>query len=146
MMNAKQFATYLDQVATIQGTALPYSQSAIDGMGEGTNWQDSLFRHAPISNYSLSLSGGNGDTRYFLSFSYFNQQGVILGSDYKRGALRFNLDRKVSNKIRVGFNSQLSQDFQNIANVNTNGGSTGGTLLDALLISPIIPVHDSTGA
>lgn len=145
MMNAPQFAKYLNDVATIGGVALPYTQAQIDAMGPGTDWQDELFRTAPISNYNLGFTGGNTDTRYFLSFNYFSQDGIILGSDYKRGTVRFNLDNKLSDRLKVGFTSQLSYDTQKQANVNTTGGSGGGTLLDALLFSPIIPVYDSTG-
>jgi len=152
LMNAKQFATYLNQVTTYNNlyntaqTALPYTQAQIDAMGPGTDWQDELFRTSPISNYTLGFSGGNTDTRYYLSMNYFTQQGIIINSDYKRGTIRFNLDKKISEKLKMGYNSQVSYDLQNQANINTSGGSGGGTLLDALRASPIVPVYDSTGA
>lgn len=151
MMNAGQFATYLDQVTTINNqnngttTAVPYTQAQINAMGAGTDWQKALFRTAPISNYSLGFSGGTPEGHHYLSFNFFDQSGIILNSDYKRGTIRFNLDHKVGSKIKVGFNSQASYDYQDKANVNTNGGSTGGTLLDALRASPIVPIKDSTG-
>ena len=151
MMDAQQFATYLDRVTTYNNqynttqTALPYSQAQINALGKGTNWQDAIFRVAPILNANVSISGGSADTKYFVSMGYFDQQGIILNSGYKRGNLRFNLTHNISKKITFGLSSQLSYDQQNIANVNTNGGSTGGTLLDALRISPIVPVRDSTG-
>ncbi len=148
MMNAKQFATYLNQVTAADAPtmALPFTQAQIDAMGAGTNWQKDLFRSAPISNYSLGFSGGNADSRYYLSFNYFTQKGIVLNSDYKRGTVRFNLDNKVSDKIRIGINTQVSYDFIDYANVNTNGGSSGGTILDALRASPTVPLFDSTGA
>ncbi|HXB91843.1 MAG TPA: SusC/RagA family TonB-linked outer membrane protein, partial [Puia sp.] len=152
MMNATQFGTYLNQVTSINNTnngtslALPFTQTQINALGAGTDWQKALFRTAPISNYSLSFGGGNGDNHYYLSMNFFNQQGIVIGSDYKRGTVRFNLDNKVSDKIRVGFNSQVSYDYQDKANINTNGGSAGGTLLDALRASPTVPIKDSTGA
>jgi len=77
---------------------------------------------------------------------YFGQDGIILNSGYKRGNLRFNFSHNISSKLTFGLSSQLSYSQQNLANVNTNGGSTGGTLLDALRISPIVPVRDNTGA
>jgi TonB-linked SusC/RagA family outer membrane protein len=148
MMDATQFATYLNQVTTVLTPTmkLPFTQAQINSLGKGTDWQDALFRTAPISNFNASIAGGNNDSKYFLSANYFNQDGIIINSGYKRGALRFNLDDKVSEKIRVGFNSQVSYSIQNLANVNTNGGSTGGTLLDALRASPTVPIYDSTGA
>ena len=151
MMNAPQFATYLDEVTTYNNqynttqTALPYTQAQINAMGPGTNWQKELFRAAPIVNANVGLNGGSADTKYFLSIGYFGQDGIILNSGYKRGNLRYNFSHNISSKLTFGLNSQLSYDQQNIANVNTNGGSTGGTLLDALRISPIVPVRDNTG-
>ena len=152
MMNAPQFATYLDRVTTYNNqynttqTALPYTQAQIDAMGPGTNWQKELFRQAPIVNANGAISGGSPDSKYFISMGYFGQDGIILNSGYKRGNLRFNFNHNISSKLTFGLNSQLSYSQQNLANVNTNGGSTGGTLLDALRISPIVPVRDNTGA
>jgi len=151
MMNAHQFASYLNQVTTYNNqyntiqTALPYTQAQIDGMGAGTDWQKAIFRTAPITNLALGFSGGSDNSRYFLSFNYFTQQGVVLNSDYKRGTIRFNLDNKVSSKLRFGFNSQASYDIQDSATINTSGGANGGTVLDALRASPIVPIYDSTG-
>ncbi len=152
MMNATQFGTYLDSVTAINNrnngthTALPFTAAQISGLGAGTNWQKALFRTAPVSNYSLAFSGGTTESHHYLSFNFFDQQGVIINSDYRRGTIRFNMDHKVSNKIKVGFNTQASYDYQDKANVNTSGGSTGGTLLDALRASPTVPIKDSTGA
>lgn len=148
MMNANQFATYLNKITAANNPTgtLPFTQAQIDAMGKGTDWQDEIFRNAPITNFSLAFNGGNADTKSYLSFNYFAQDGIIIGSDYKRGTIRYNLDKKISSKIKMGFTSQVSYDFQNVANVNTNGGSTGGTLLDALRASPTTPVYDSTGA
>ncbi|HEV2481486.1 MAG TPA: TonB-dependent receptor [Puia sp.] len=151
MMNAPTFATYLNDVTATNNanngtaTALPYTQAQINAMGPGTNWQKAIFRTAPVSNYSLGFSGGNADGHHYLSLSYFNQRGVVLNSGYQRGVVRYNMDHRVASKIKMGFNTQASYDYQQKANINTNGGSTGGTILDALRASPIIPIKDSTG-
>ena len=145
MMNATQFAQYSNAVATANNTKLPYTQDQINSLGEGTNWQKELFRTAPITNANLSFSGGSDLSKYLLSFSYFDQKGIIINSGYKRGTLRFNFTHTVSKKINIGINSQVSYDQQNIANVNTSGGANGGTLLDALRINPAVPVYDATG-
>lgn len=149
MMDAKQYAMFMNETyANLNpgSTFKPFSQAQIDTLGKGTDWQDQLFRNAKISNMSLGFSGGNADTRYYLGLNYFTQDGIIINSNYKRGTMRFNLDSKVSDKIKIGLNSQISYDNQLQANVNTTGGSTGGTLLDGLLFNPGVPVKDSTGA
>lgn len=152
IMNATQFATYLNRVTTYLNQnntsqlALPFTQDQISKLGAGTNWQDEIFRTAPIRNANFSVSGGSADTKFLVSFGYFDQDGIIINSGYKRGTLRFNLTHAISKKINFGVNSQFSYDQQNLANVNSNGGSSGGTLLDALRESPTIPVFDATGA
>ena len=151
LMNARQFASYLNDVQTLNNqenntnTALPYTPEQVAGLGDGTNWQDEIFRTARIGNYQLGFNGGTEDTRYNLSLNYFDQQGVIINSGFQRGSVRLNLDKKLSNKINLTFTSQLSRTAQKRANVNTNGGSQGGVVLDALRFSPIQPVRDANG-
>ncbi len=149
MMDAKQYAEFMNETySNLNPTSSkrPFSDAQVAALGKGTDWQDELFRSAQMSNFNLGFSGGNVDTRYYLSMNYYTQDGIIINSNYKRGNVRFNLDTKVSEKIKIGLNTQISYDNQLKANVNTTGGSTGGTLLDALLFNPGIPVRDSTGA
>jgi TonB-linked SusC/RagA family outer membrane protein len=148
MMNATQFGLYLDSVTAKlnPAMALPFTTAQINNLGAGTDWQRGIFRTAPINNVTASISGGNNDSKHYLSLNYFNQQGIILNSNYKRGTIRYNLDSKVGEKVHVGVNSQASYSSQSLANVNTNGGSSGGTVLDALRASPTVPIYDSTGA
>jgi TonB-linked SusC/RagA family outer membrane protein len=148
MMDAQQYARFVNEAApkTSPAYAIPYTEAQIEAMGKGTDWQDELFRSARISNFNLGFNGGTADSKYYLSMNYFSQDGIIIGSDYKRGTLRFNLDNKISDKLKMGLSTQVSYESQLQANVNTTGGSGGGTLLDALLSSPITPVYDSTGA
>ncbi len=148
MMNATEFATYLNEVVTLTNSetgstrALAYTPTEIAALGVGTDWQDALFRSAPISNYQLSISGGNADTQQSLSLNYMNQEGVVLNSGFKRATIRYSLDKKISDKIKMGFNTQTSRTDENRALVNTAGGSAGSVILDALRSNPAIPVTD----
>ncbi|MDF7814839.1 TonB-dependent receptor [Hymenobacter sp. YC55] len=151
LMNAPEFASYLNDVQAQgnEGSAnplpLPYTQEQIDAMGEGTDWQDEILRPARMSNYQLSFNGGNDETRYNLSFNYFDQQGIILNSGFQRGTIRLNLDRKISRKLSFSLASQIAGTLEKRALVNSQGGSFGGVLLDALRISPVVPVRDEFG-
>ena len=152
MMDATQFGTYLDSVTaqndrlTNTTTALPYTSAQISSLGKGTDWERAVLRTAPMQSYQLSLSGGTPDSRYNLSGNYFDQQGVVINSWFRRGTLRFNFDKTISPKVRMGLTSQLAFSSQNQALVNTNGGAAGGTMYDALRFNPALPIHDSTGA
>lgn len=152
MMNAREFATHLDSVTAqnnrANGTKTPlnYTPAQIAAMGEGTNWQDQVLRVARISNYQFSISGGTNDTKYNFSAGYFNQEGIVINSGFERGTLRFNFDKTISPRLKMGYTSQLAYSSQNDALVNTVGGSAGGTVYDALRFNPVMPVRDSTGA
>lgn len=145
MMNAREFATYQDSVYSKNGNPLPYTSGYIDSLGAGTDWQDALFQVAPMANYALSFSGGDTKTRHFLSFNYFNQNGIIINSGYKRGTIRFNLDKKLSEKLKIGVNSSVAYSTQSRSNVNANGGASGAIIGDALIMNPMLPIRDSTG-
>jgi len=151
MMNASQFAIYLDTLQAqnnrqnpATALPLPYTQAQISPLGAGTDWQKALYRTAPIQNYQLGFAGGNADTRYYLSLNYFGQAGIMQNTDFQRGAVRMNLDRKVSQQIKIGFNSQIAYTTQ-LVDASKSGvgyGAAGGVLN----FSPIIPLKDSTGA
>ena len=61
-----------------------------------------------MQNYQVAASGGNKDTRYYLSLSMFDQEGVIKKSGIRRYQTRLNLDRKIGNKVNIGANFQFS--------------------------------------
>lgn len=151
LMNAPQFATYLDtlqKLNNLQNPAtalpLPYTQAQIDALGAGTDWQDALYRAAPIQNYQLGFTGGNADTRYYLSMNYMSQDGIMKNTGFKRGTIRMNLDRRISQKIKIGFTSQLAYSSQLIDATKTGVGY--GAAGAALVMSPVVPLYDSTGA
>ncbi len=130
MMNATQFATYLDSVTAQSNrlangnTALPYTPAQISGLGKGTNWEKAVLRNAPIQSFQLSVTGGTADSRYNLSGNYFDQQGIVINSWFKRGTLRFNFDKTISPKWRMGLASQFAFSSQNLGSlINTNGGA-----------------------
>ena len=152
MMNATQYGNYLNTLqeynnATFNtNTPIPYTQTQLNALGAGTDWQKQIFTGAPISNFSIAFNGGNSESRHYLSFNFFDQQGIIRGSDYKRGIVRYNSDQTISRKIKVGMSSQLSYSHQNLTTVNTQGGSTVASVLwDAVRFNPILPVRDTNG-
>lgn len=65
--------------------------------------QDRLFRNAPINIYNIALRGGNTSTRYAVSGSLFDQQGIIVNSSNKRYQGRLSLDQSISDKLKAGF-------------------------------------------
>lgn len=114
--------------------------------GEGTNWQKELFQDAPMTNYSLNISGGNPNLKYAISGSYQNQEGVIPNSGFKRYSARVNLDAKASERLNFGTSLMLTRTQTRQTTTGSTGNGAGDVVYNALNMNPIIPVRDSTGA
>lgn len=113
-------------------------------LGKGTDWQDAVFRSAPIQNYQLSVSGGNEGTRYMVSGGYFKQDGIVLNTGFERYAVRLNLDSKLSDKFHIGASLAPSYSKNDVLPVEDQVFS-GGILGSALAMPPTIPVYDEFG-
>ena len=103
-MNAQEYAALVNEAYTNDGLDAPYNTTQlgeIAKLGNGTNWQDEIFRPAMIQSYQLTFSGGDNKTTYAISGGYFDQKGVIINSDFKRYSLRLNLDRQIFNTLKV---------------------------------------------
>lgn len=107
------------------------------------DWQDAIFRTAPIRNYQVSASGGNENIRYSISGGYFDQQGIVISSGLKRYSFRANLDGNLSKKIKVGIS--VLPSFTSQDDVEAIGHSSNAVIQAALAISPYIPIYDDQG-
>jgi TonB-dependent starch-binding outer membrane protein SusC len=110
LLNGDQVKTFLLEAVTNAGGNLNNEQALMDDpkrsdyelYNNNTNWQNGVLQRALIQNYNLSMQGGESKTRYAFSLGYFDQEGVIIESRYKRFTSRFNLDYEVSKKLRIG--------------------------------------------
>jgi TonB-linked SusC/RagA family outer membrane protein len=136
--------------AVIPSEILPYLQGQ-QGL-TNTDWQDEIFRTAPIQNHSISASGGGETMKYYASMEYFDQDGIVLNSGFKRYSARLNLEGK-KGLFRYGVN--ISPSFINEKRVNANGAynanningvNPGGIVASALHYSPIWPVYNPDGS
>ncbi|GAB3931258.1 TonB-dependent receptor [Larkinella terrae] len=150
MLNAREYAEFINE-ARVNGGGKPYfdgsssSQPLPETLGEGTNWQDEVFRSVPIQSYQLSFTGGESKTRYAISGSYYDQQGVILNSYFKRFTLRANLDRDVKKWLKIGLSMQGAHTRSNSSRTETDGGTTGGVTNAAINYAPVFPILNANG-
>jgi len=114
----------------------------LDRIGNGTDWQDVLFRTAYSHNIQLSASGGNEKTQFMISGGYLNTQGVVDQNEYNRITLRSNIKHKINNKFTVGVNIGLTRT--NDASFGTAGKSDATSL--SLQSDPIFPLYVETGS
>ncbi|QJD79170.1 SusC/RagA family TonB-linked outer membrane protein [Spirosoma rhododendri] len=109
-----------------------------------TDWQDAIFRTAPIQNHTLSVSGGTDKLRFYVSGNYLNQRGVVIASGYKRYGLRANVEVKTG-RLTVGANLNPTYGYHDL--VKAEGPYLGeGVVGLALQMQPIWPVNNADGS
>lgn len=142
VMNLREFATFINERNSGLGWGFDTREEFANPqyLGEGTDWQEELFRNAPMSNHTISINGGDTRTQYLLSASYFKQEGIALGSDFKRISMRLNLDNKTTDWLKIGTSLQLVNIKEK---VNTSSSNVINT---ALSQTPDIPVKNADGS
>ncbi len=107
------------------------------------DWQGAVFRQAPISDVQLSASGGGDRVQYFLSGSYFDQQGVVIGSGYDRSSARLNLDFAAND--RLSLRTSIAASKENNQRIEGDG-SLDGIVTNAIGMQPMRPIYRDDGS
>ncbi|WP_207535183.1 SusC/RagA family TonB-linked outer membrane protein [Desertivirga arenae] len=110
-------------------------------LGNGTDWQDVMFRSAPSDRAQVSVSGGTENTQYLFSGSYLDQEAVLDNNYFKRLSIRSNIRQKVSEKFSIGLNLGLTGLYDRTD--GTEGKSDVVSL--GLQSDPIFPVYNENG-
>lgn len=141
IMNLQEYATFINERNAGLGWGFDKRPEFANPqyLGKGTDWQKELFRNAPMTNHTVTINGGDTRTQYLFSGSYFKQQGIATGSDFRRVSVRLNLDNKTTNWLKIGTSLQL-------ANIKENVNSTSSNVINAALSqTPDIAVRSADG-
>jgi TonB-linked SusC/RagA family outer membrane protein len=110
--------------------------------GINTDWMKEILQVAPTSNTELSVSSGNDKFRLFISGNYYDQDGVVKGTSYKRYSGRLNADYKILPNLTVGGGVGITYS----KNARVEGDATlYGPLPNAMSIPAIYPVYNPDG-
>ena len=140
LLNASEFATIGNEARANANRPPMFTPEQVESFRtNSTDWQDAIFRQAPIQNHQVTVSGGNEGTRFAVSGNYFDQQGVVINSGFRRASLRVNVDKTVSKRLNVGTSLQLSRAWNNQLVTDI---TRGGVVNAALVFSPTLPVRD----
>lgn len=134
LMNAKEYATFYNEQAVTDKVTPFFTQAQIDGFGEGFDWQDLIFRKAPMQTHNLTVSGGNEKTRFSIGGSTFDQEGIVIGSNYKRYSLRASVNTDVNKMFSLSYGATLTKI--KTSRQNNGAGNRGGTLMSAVISAP----------
>ena len=139
MLNLREYAEHHNARAD-KGTGVDKSSSFVrpDLLGEGTNWQDELFRQAVMQSHNLSITGGSEKVTYALSGGYLEQEGIAEGSSFKRVSFRGNIDSEVKKFLRSGANFSFTESKQEL-------GTSNDVIMSALMQQPTVAVTGPDG-
>lgn len=104
--------------------------------GVETDWQELVANEGSQQNYHVGFEGGSEKLAYSTSFSYFNEEGVVIADEFERYTFRLNLDAPINKYFTVGSSSVLAYKLRE---------GRGPRFTDAILSSPIVEAYDSTG-
>lgn len=139
VMNLQQFAQHYNDIAAVGGI-----RSAVNSfvrpelLGEGTDWQDELFSAAFMTNHSLSMTGGSEKTTYSISAGYMKQDGIAIGTGFRRQTVRGNIDTELKKWLKGGISFSLSDTRQEME-------KNWDVINTALRSQPSVAVHNPEG-
>lgn len=150
LLNRDEYIRYGTALVTASGQPVPgrfnnLNTPIYDGATQtfaqtDTDWQQVMFRNAPISDNQVSISGGNAQSRFFMSVGHFSQQGILPFTDYNRQSFRINSDHKFSKFLTVGQTMLASTDFRRL---ERDGGGRS-LVMNIMRMTPYWPERDPT--
>ncbi|WP_405608246.1 SusC/RagA family TonB-linked outer membrane protein [Polaribacter sp. Asnod1-A03] len=142
LLNSNQYATLINEKSVNGGGSIIYTNP--ESLEQGTDWQSVIFNDsAKRVSHELSLSGGNDISKFYASFGFLDQEGIVLSdiSNYTRKNIRLNSTHKISEKITFGQTLGYSNE-KNIGIGNTNS-EFGGPLASAINLDPLTPIVET---
>lgn len=109
-----------------------------------TDWQNEIFRNAPIQEYDLNISGGTDKVSYYTSISYLDQAGIIVNSGFKRLSAKARLNVEINNHI--SFDIDLNPTFTTKNRVSEANHKSDGIILTAMLANPCARAYNEDGS
>lgn len=136
MLNAEQFVMLQNEARANAGMESMFSHEPTY-YGKGTNWVDEVTQLASVQEYNVNFSKATDGSNYYVSGTFFSQDGIVKNTGYDRASFRFNGDSKILPKLKVGNSVTLTW--------NESYGNSR-PLGDAVVVSPTIPVRNEDGS
>ncbi len=150
LLNTQQYLQY-ERALNGANSSLPprlesanFNQPVYEGASQtfaqtNTNWQREYFRrNQPLQQYNVSLSGGNGVSRFYTGAGYFDQQGIAQGLNFKRLNYRLNSEHTLNKVLTFGENLYISQSKQRFDVSQGNRTS----IVNVIRMQPYLPVYN----
>lgn len=137
LLNAAQYAELSNDMMVNSGRNPNPEWSNPSELGAGTDWMDELLRTGVMQNYTVSYSGGNEKSHYYVSGGFLDQSGIVKSVNYRRFTFQSNSDAQVLKWLKFSNNITFSADTKKSGSYNIG---------DALKALPIYPVKNEDGS
>lgn len=131
LLNAAQYAELSNDMMVNSGRNPNPEWANPSELGAGTDWMDELLRTGVMQNYTVSYSGGNEKSHYYVSGGFLDQSGIVKSVNYRRFTFQSNSDAQVLKWLKFSNNITFSVDTKKSGSYNI------GDALKALLIYPV---------
>ncbi len=137
LLNAAQYAELSNDMMVNSGRNPNPEWANPSELGAGTDWMDKLLRTGVMQNYTVSYSGGNEKSHYYVSGGFLDQSGIVKSVNYRRFTFQSNSDAQVLKWLKFSNNITFSADTKKSGSYNIG---------DALKALPIYPVKNEDGS
>ena len=137
LLNAAQYAELSNDMMVNSGRNPNPEWANPSELGAGTDWMDELLRTGVMQNYTVSYSGGNEKSHYYVSGGFLDQSGIVKSVNYRRFTFQSNSDAQVLKWLKFSNNITFSADTKKSGRYNIG---------DALKALPIYPVKNEDGS
>jgi TonB-linked SusC/RagA family outer membrane protein len=140
LLDAREYATLRNEIWRRSSSSWPalYSPDQLAQLGNGTDWQQEVFRTAHFQTQHVSLDGGTDSTRYYVAADYLHEGGVVRQSGLNRYGLRAHVDQLLTSRLTLHMGGSLSRNTQRLP--------TATAVPAALLAPPDATVRASDGS
>jgi TonB-linked SusC/RagA family outer membrane protein len=141
LMNAQQYYDLVNKV--IPDFSWTTEELRLLSRGESTDWQDAVTQKGKYSNYNLGVSGGSDNVKHFLGADFYDHQGIIRNSSFRKLTLRYNMDAQTKSWLKSGIRFNIIES--SLKNINEEGDSGYGTMFSAISSQPTAPIKIDNG-
>ncbi|HEX3024527.1 MAG TPA: TonB-dependent receptor, partial [Chitinophagaceae bacterium] len=152
VLNGTQWANYFDDLynaTPLIQAGLANNKKLIDSLGaSGINgdWVGAAVKTGSTQNHQLSIYGGDEKSRYSISGNYFNQDGTVINTNFKRFSARVNYEKNISSQFKIAANVFGSNSNQNkLTGSGYNGINFGNAFSSLNANNPLQTVYNLDG-
>ncbi len=140
VLNATEYAAIVNEGNLVDGNSVAFT--ALTKLGVGTNWQDQIFKNAPLQSHSITARGGSEGVTYFVSGAYTGQDGIVGGGD-KSYFNRYNATSNLTFDLTPQLKLFSNTSFVNIRGASIPENAINSVISNAINFDPTLPIYNN---